>query len=149
MAIEVVNRQRLASIDRRKIVGVADATLAEVGRYGATVTIAFVRDRAIRRLNLDYRGKDRATDVLSFPNEGDSFDSTDSDFTDGDYLGDVVISTDTAIRQAQEAGHAFEREASELVIHGILHLCGYDHETDSGEMNRVELRIRRKALRKG
>ena len=145
----MVNRQRLISIDRRRFADVASMTLAAIGRPGAGLTIAFVRDPAIRRLNLNYRGNDTSTDVLSFPNGGDrgSGDWAGDDFT-GDYMGDVVISTDTALRQAQEAGLSFEREASELVIHGILHLCGYDHETDSGEMNRIELRIRRKVLDK-
>jgi probable rRNA maturation factor len=64
----------------------------------------------------------------------------------GAYLGDVVISADTAISQAQESCYSFEREVSELVIHGVLHLCGYDHETDRGEMNRMELRLRRRLL---
>lgn len=145
----MVNRQRLISINRCRIADVASATLAIIGRESADLTVAFVRDRAIRRLNLDYRGKDRATDVLSFPNveEYDSVDSPSDSFT-GNYLGDVVVSTDTALRQAQEAGLSFEREVSELVIHGILHLCGYDHETDNGEMNRIELRIRRRVLLK-
>ncbi len=62
------------------------------------------------------------------------------------YLGDIVISTDTALRQAEDAGHSLERELDELIIHGALHLCGYDHETDNGEMNRLELRLRRKLL---
>jgi probable rRNA maturation factor len=62
------------------------------------------------------------------------------------YIGDIIISTDTALRQAQDAGLSFEREVSELVIHGTLHLCRYDHETDRGEMNRLELKLRRKLL---
>ena len=151
MAIEVVNRQRLVRVDRRSLSSIAGAALEAIGRAGAAVTIAFVRDRAIRKLNLDYRGKDRATDVLSFPStddeiESDQSDAAEDDFVGEDYLGDIVISSDTALRQAQEAGISFEREASELVIHGILHLCGYDHERDEGQMNRLELRIRRKLL---
>jgi probable rRNA maturation factor len=67
-------------------------------------------------------------------------------FENADYIGDVVISTDAALRQAEEANHSFEREVSELVIHGTLHLCGYDHEADRGEMNRLELKLRRKLL---
>ena len=150
MAIEVVNRQRLCAIDRGRVAQVAAAALAGAGRRGASLTIAFVRDRAIRRLNRTYRGKDRATDVLSFP----AGDAPGDDFGDpaaagADYLGDVVIATDTARRQADEAGHTLEREVSELVIHGALHLCGYDHETDDGEMSRLELKLRRRLLAGG
>lgn len=100
----------------------------------------FVRDPAMRDLNLKFRGKDEPTDVLSFPL------SYDSRVADDEYVGDVVVSTDAARRQANEAGHSLEREIDELVIHGVLHLCGYDHETDSGEMNRLELKLRRELL---
>ena len=82
--------------------------------------------------------------MLSFP-AGDNF--TGDTFAK-DYLGDIVISAETAERQAKEAGHTVEREVSELVIHGVLHLCGYDHEIDRGEMNRLELKLRRKLLDK-
>jgi probable rRNA maturation factor len=136
VAIEVVNRQRLVAVDGRAVGRVAAGVLAEVGRHGAGLTVAFVRDRAMRELNLRFRGKDRPTDVLSFPGgDGDAL-----------HLGDVVISTDTASRQAEDAGHSLGREVSELVIHGVLHLCGYDHETDRGQMNRLELKLRRKLL---
>ena len=150
MAIEVINRQRLCAIDREQIAQVAAATLAGIGRRGASLTIAFVRDRAIRRLNRAYRGKDRATDVLSFPANDDREDAFVHPLPDRtDHLGDIVIATDTARRQADEAGHALAREVSELVIHGTLHLCGYDHETDGGEMNRLELKLRRRLLAGG
>ena len=147
MAIEVVNRQRLCAIDRGQVERVALATLAEIGRTNCSLTIAFVRDRAIRTLNRTYRGKDRATDVLSFP-------ATDAqtELTTGEmarFLGDIAIATDTARAQADTARHSFTREVSELVIHGALHLCGYDHETDNGEMNRLERRLRRKLLDRG
>lgn len=134
MAIEVINRQRAARIERVRLIDLARSALALIGKPKASVTIAFVRDKAIRKLNCQFRLTDRATDVLSFPAR------------ENDYLGDVVISTDTAMSQAQEAGFAFEREVSELVIHGLLHLCGYDHETDDGKMNRLELKLRRKLL---
>ena len=139
MAIDVVSKQRLVSINRGRIADLTARTLGAVGRADSGLTVAFVRDRRIRELNRNFRGKDRATDVLSFP-AGDAFET--------DYLGDIVISTDTAARQAKEAGHSFDREVSELVIHGVLHLCGYDHETDRGEMNRLELKLRRKLLDK-
>ncbi len=139
MAIEVINRQRLARIDKKNLSALAAALLVAVGRKGASVTVAFVRDREIRRLNREFRHKDSATDVLSFP-------ATEAGADENGFLGDVVISADTAMKQAQEAGFTFEREASELVIHGLLHLVGYDHETDGGEMNRLELKLRRKLI---
>jgi probable rRNA maturation factor len=147
VAIEVVNRQRLCAPNHEQVAQVAAKALAAIGRRDASLTVAFVRDRAIRRLNRDYRGKDRATDVLSFPTvdeQEDAFIHSSPD--DDEHLGDIIISTDAAQRQADEAGHSFEREVSELVIHGTLHLCGYDHETDNGEMNRLELRLRRRIL---
>jgi probable rRNA maturation factor len=143
VAIEVVNRQRLALIDANRVARLGDATLSAVGKPGSSLTVAFVRDRAIRDLNRRFRGSDRATDVLSFP--GGS--SADEHFSGGvDFLGDIVVSSDTALRQADEAGHSFQREVDELVIHGVLHLCGYDHENDRGEMNRLELKLRRKLI---
>ena len=145
MAIEVVNRQRLAPIDANRIERLGDATVSAVGKTGSSLTIAFVRDRVIRDLNRRFRASDRATDVLSFPRGN----TGDEDFLDAevvDHLGDIVVSTDTAQRQANETGLSFEREVDELVIHGVLHLCGYDHENDHGEMNRLELKLRRKLL---
>jgi probable rRNA maturation factor len=144
VAIEVVNRQRLARLDRKAVADLARATLEAVGRAGASLTVAFVRDRRIRDLNREYRGLDRATDVLSFSTDDES--SGESMLETAGHIGDVVISADAALRQAEEANHSFEREVSELVIHGTLHLCGYDHETDRGEMNRLELKLRRKLL---
>lgn len=146
MAIEVVNRQRLARVDWRLLVRIAGQTLAAVDRANASLTLAFVRDVAIRSLNRKYRGNDSATDVLSFPAFVQHTDHSPP--AENESLGDVVISTDTALTQAREAGHSIEREMSELVIHGVLHLCGYDHEADNGQMNRLELSLRRKLLDK-
>jgi probable rRNA maturation factor len=148
VGIEVANRQRLARIDGRRVALLAERTLAVLGRPGATLTVAFVRDRVMRELNRKYRGQDRPTDVLSFPaNDGRANDGgLSSDDGASDYLGDIAVSTDTAHTQAIEAGHPFEREVDELVLHGVLHLCGYDHEIDRGEMNRLELKLRRKLL---
>lgn len=158
MAIEVVNRQRLARVERQGVAELARATLQALRQVGgrdfegtdpagASLTIAFVRDARMRQLNRDFRGKDRATDVLSFSagRAGDeSGEARDAAFDN--YLGDIVISTDTAMRQAQDAQLTFEREVQELVIHGVLHLCGYDHETNGGEMNRLERKLRKRLL---
>ena len=148
MAIEIVDRQRLARIDAGRVAKLADATLGAVGRAGADLTVAFVRDRVIRELNLRFRGNNRATDVLSFPAEDDPGGANAVFLTGGvsEFLGDIVVSTDAAQRQADDAGCSFLREVDELVIHGVLHLCGYDHETDRGQMNRLELKLRSKLL---
>jgi len=142
VAIEVVNKQRLARIDARRLERLADAALSSVGRQNRHITIVFVRDREIRSLNRKFRQVDHATDVLSFP----AGDSVDIDALS--YLGDIAISIETALRQARAAGHSLERESDELLIHGVLHLCGYDHATDRGQMNRIELKLRVKLLDK-
>lgn len=148
MAIEVANRQRLVRLNPRLLGRVAGAALEALDRGGCSATVALVRDRAIKELNRTYRGKDRATDVLSF-SFGRGGASERAGGTEGEsYLGDIVISADTALAQAERAGHSLDREVSELIIHGILHLCGYDHGADRGEMNRLELKLRRKLLDK-
>jgi len=144
VTIEVVNRQRLAPVDRRRLARLASDTLSALGRAQSGVTLALVRDTAIRSLNRRFRGKDTSTDVLSFP--ASDHQTEQSPPVEYESLGDVVISTDTALKQAREAGHSLDRELSELLIHGVLHLCGYDHERDNGKMNRVELSLRRKLL---
>ena len=148
MESEIANRPRLGPVDGDDCRGLARATLDATGRPGAGLTVAFVRDRRIRDLNRDFRGKDVATDVLSFQSGDEEPDAAAAGDVDI-YLGDVVISTDAALRQATDAGHSFEREVSELIIHGALHLCGYDHETDDGQMNRLELKLRRRLLDPG
>ncbi len=100
-----------------------------------SASIAFVSDRKMRDLNREFRGEDSTTDVLSFPFEPEEFES-------GEILGDIVISVEQAARQAEENGLTLEVEIRQLILHGILHLCGYDHETDNGEMNARELALR-------
>ncbi len=101
-----------------------------------TFTVAFVTDRRMKQLNEMFRGKNTTTDVLSFPHEPDEFDP------DKDNLGDIVISAEQAQKQATENGLTLEGEIKQLILHGLLHLCGYDHETDNGEMNARELELR-------
>ncbi len=100
------------------------------GEFG----VALVGDGQIRAWNRTYRGRDYATDVLSFPSGGDC----------KGYLGDIAISLDTARRQAQEQGHSLETELRVLALHGLLHLAGGDHESDGGEMAAKEERFRRR-----
>jgi probable rRNA maturation factor len=114
------------------------------GRLG----IAFVPDRTMRRLNREYRGKDSSTDVLSFgqttsPASAGTNRGTNRANTPD--LGDIAIATGVARRQAARLGHRIGVELRILALHGLLHLLGYDHETDQGEMGRVEERLRRRA----
>jgi probable rRNA maturation factor len=133
MSIEVMNRQRRHAVDAGRLASVATATLAAVGRAGAEVAVTIASDRRLRELNRTYRGKDKPTDVLSFP-----YDEA------GGPLGDVIISADRAAAQAAERGHSLQRELELLTMHGTLHVCGYDHETDDGEMERLERRLRKR-----
>ncbi len=138
--VEVVNRQRKLRIDSQRWQAFAEKSLKVLPVSGlANVTIAFVSDRAMRELSRLWRHKPGTTDVLSFPADQDEFEKSD-----GLSLGDVVISVEQAARQAEENKLAFEDEISQLILHGLIHLCGYDHSTDKGEMNRLELRLRRK-----
>jgi probable rRNA maturation factor len=107
-------------------------------RARGKITVAIVPDSRVRALNRRYRKKDKATDVLSFPAD------------ERGYLGDVVIAAGVARRQAKGAGHTLQTELRVLALHGLLHLLGYDHETDSGQMWRLERRLRAKGgLREG
>ena len=101
-------------------------------------SVAFVPDSRMKELNSFFRGKDSTTDVLSFPNEPDEFD------TETNNLGDIVISLEQAEKQAAENGLSLDLEIRQLILHGVLHLCGFDHETDNGEMNARELELREK-----
>ena len=130
--VEVVNRQRGKKLDTEAWSTFAVKALEAIGNHGSSATIAFVSDQRIRSLNRQFRDIDKATDVLSFPAEEET------------NLGDIAISVETAAAQAKENGLTFEAEIAQLILHGLLHLSGYDHETDKGEMNRLELRLRRK-----
>ena len=137
--IEVVNRQRKLMLDCARWEAFAAKALKVVPADGAGVTVAFVSDRAMRELNRRWRGKRGTTDVLSFPAEQSELEKAA-----GATLGDVVISVERAGHQAAEHGLTLEEEIAQLILHGLLHLCGHDHETDSGEMNALELRLRRR-----
>ena len=117
-----------------------------------SVAVAVVTDARVRSLNRQYRQKDYATDVLSFPAGNEVSAPADSAFDKQvrPYLGDIVIARGVARRQAEAAGHPESTELRVLALHGLLHLLGYDHEADAGQMARVERRLRRKGgLREG
>ena len=117
-------------------------------RARGVVHIVLVSDARIRALNKQFLGTDAPTDVLSFP--VDRSDAKPPDPWVRPFLGDIVIATGVARRQAAEAGHHLASELRVLALHGLLHLLGYDHEHDDGRMRRLEARLRRKGgLRKG
>ena len=137
--IEIVNRQRKIKIDAKIFQDFAEKARTLIPEaIGKSVVIAFVSDRKMCELNGTFRGKNLTTDVLSFPFESDEFDQ--------DMLGDIAISLEQAARQAKENNLTFSTEIKQLILHGILHLCGYDHETDNGEMNSLEVQLRDKLL---
>ncbi|HKO99293.1 MAG TPA: rRNA maturation RNase YbeY [Pyrinomonadaceae bacterium] len=137
--VEVVNRQRKRKLDCARWTRFSESVSAVLPVKGQDVTIAFVSDRAMIELNRMWRGKRATTDVLSFPAEQDEFEKAE-----GARLGDVVISVEQAARQAKENRMSFDEEVAQLILHGMIHLCGYDHSTDNGEMNRLEMKLRKK-----
>jgi probable rRNA maturation factor len=106
-------------------------------RLSGQVTVLLTTDAALRDLNRRFRGKDKATDVLSFPSTNSAPDAEK-------IAGDVAISVETARRQAAEQGHWLAVELRVLMLHGLLHLAGYDHENDEGRMQRRERQLRAK-----
>ncbi len=139
---EVINNQRKIKLDWRIYQPFTEKAVETVTETGnKSVTVAFVSDRKMKRLNYEFRGKKATTDVLSFP-----FETGESEFSfeENDSLGDIVISVEQAEKQAAENNLSLEKEIKQLILHGILHLCGFDHETDDGEMNSLELQYRDK-----
>lgn len=133
---------RVTFIDRQKSRRIPSARLARVLRGAARalrvrgeVSVVFVGDARMRSLNRRYRKQDRITDVLSFAGPGA-----------GEGIGDIVISVATAARNASRFRRSVDEELEILVLHGFLHTLGYDHETDVGEMDRLESRLRRSLL---
>ncbi len=120
--------------------GLVVAALERLGVAAAEVGVLVCDDATIRTLNRHFRDKDQPTDVLSFR----------ANFVQPDgllYLGDVAISLETAARQASEGDVSLDRELRVLLLHGIVHLCGFDHESDEGEMDALEARLRRELIR--
>jgi probable rRNA maturation factor len=123
MPVYLSNATRKTGLDFAAIERTVDALLAATGEGGSSVSVSFVRDRAIRDLNRSFRGLDKPTDVLSFPlvEPGDAYAGAER------LLGDIVISVDTAQRQASAYDAPIGREVERLLIHGVLHLLGHDH----------------------
>jgi probable rRNA maturation factor len=143
------NRQRVVAIDRAWLRRTADAVLSAARADGAELSLVLVSDRRIRALNRRYRKKDRPTDVLAFPLGGQIYFPRRkinlSPFPPV-LLGDVVISVPMARRHAADLGHGLREELRRLLVHGVLHLLGYDHERgprDAALMARKEKAILR------
>lgn len=137
--VEIINNQRKFKLDLQSFRILAEAAIEKISEAeNKNFTVAFVSDRRMRELNKTFRGKSATTDVLSFPFEPNEFELGE------ETLGEIVISVEQAERQASENDLTLENEVKQLILHGILHLCGYDHETDAGEMNRRELELREK-----
>ena len=119
--------------------GLARRTLRSLGVEQAEVGVLVCDDETIRSLNRHFRGKDCPTDVLSFP-------SGEPQPEGPPYLGDVAISLETAARQAADRGHSVLRELEFLLLHALLHLCGFDHERDAGEMETLEANLQRELV---
>ena len=130
----VLNKQRKHLIDNAKLRRFLSSLVHMLDVKNREFSVVFVSDEKMRQLNRDYRGFDKPTDVLSFPG-------------DNGYLGDILISPETAYNQARKSTTlSFETNVRRLVLHGLLHLMGYDHETDRGEMRAIERRLRRRFL---
>jgi probable rRNA maturation factor len=132
------NDVRRSGVDGRALVATVKRLLAAVGERGSALSLSLVGDDAIRELNRKYRGRDRATDVLSF-----SLDDAPGPAVPERMLGDVVISVDTARRQAAAYDAPLQRELYRLLIHGVLHLKGHDHveRSERRTMEREERRL--------
>ncbi|RME01998.1 MAG: rRNA maturation RNase YbeY [Deltaproteobacteria bacterium] len=146
MRISIANRQRACSLPRGWLRQVCEGILTDLDRNDAELSLLLVRDDRMRILNREYRGKDAATDVLAFAmQEGPPIGR-------GEILGDVVISLETAARQAATHDRTLTQEVAHLVTHGVLHLLGYDHEVSTEaarKMRAIEITLMRNLERRG
>jgi len=135
MAVYLRVRLARLAVRQASLVRVLERVLAAVGEARSDLSVELVGDSRMRRLNRDYRKQDRPTDVLAFP-------MRESDNPYPTLLGDVVISVPTALRQASEEGRSLDDELATLLVHGVLHLCGYDHERNKKEATLMRRRER-------
>lgn len=142
----ILNRQRKVKLNLADL-RVFVQQVAKSMRLGrGNFNVCLVDDKEIERLNSSFRKKARPTDVLSFAWEQGSNHRQSGKLCDEfrDFLGDIIISAETARRNAQAEGHSTQNEVRWLILHGLLHLKGYDHEKDHGEMKALELSLRDK-----
>ena len=135
MPVHMQSQVRRVTFNQARLDRLARAILSEVGEASAELGILFVGDQRMRGLNHRYRDKDRTTDVLAFA-------MREAPHSSAGLLGDVVIAVPTAVRQAKEGQRSLDEELTVLLVHGILHLCGYDHERSEKEARRMHRRER-------
>jgi len=138
----IVNRQRRVPVALDPLKQFAERARRELRFADDAVTVCLISDAAIARLNRRYRGKRGPTDVLSFPSGVRK--SPRVARSAQHYAGDIAISPSAARRNARRLDRTLPAELRVLILHGLLHLAGYDHETDRGEMDRIERRLRRR-----
>ena len=139
----IFNRQRKHAVSVPRLEKFSRKLCRQLKLPHCDFTLLLSNDRNIRRLNHLFRHKDRPTDILTFPSS--PTDCKDDPFENRS-LGDMMVSVETAYRQAIRQRHSLEREIHILLIHGVLHLLGYDHETDRGTMRRIERRLQKQLL---
>jgi probable rRNA maturation factor len=153
----IVNRQRAVLVARPPLESFLCRVKNELGLEEASLTVCLVSDAEIARMNERFRKKKGPTDVLSFPAVARGKPRRPASPTRsgqapggpygagaGEYLGDIAIAPGTARRYAKKNGRTLASELRVLILHGVLHLLGYDHETDRGEMERVERKLRKR-----
>jgi probable rRNA maturation factor len=139
----ILNRQSRIPLQDAVLARFLTSVRRELKLSRREVTVCFVEDREIAKLNRQFRGKPKPTDVLSFPANGTG--ALDFLHANGaSFLGDIAISPQAARRNAKVFGRTLDEEIRILILHGVLHLAGYDHEVDDGEMERIEMRLRKK-----
>ena len=137
MEVIVKSRQKMQRVRPQKAKKTAERILNDLGYRESELSILLVDDDEITQLNRHYRSRDYATNVLAF-----SMRDGEDNHLHPDILGDVVISTETALREAQQRGVTIDEEMALLLVHGILHLLGYDHEADPREAAAMEAKER-------
>jgi len=144
----ILNRQQEVRVARGPLESFLRRVKRELGLKKSEVTVCLVSDAAMARLNQNFRNKEGPTDVLSFPATARRrpvrMRRGSKTAKAGAYLGDIAISPATARRYARKNGRKLSSELQVLILHGFLHLLGYDHETDRGEMDRVERKLRKR-----
>jgi probable rRNA maturation factor len=144
----ILNRQRGVRLARGPLESFLRRVKTELGLEEAGITVSLVSDTEIAQMNEKFRKKKGPTDVLSFPSVARRKPARlrrgSIQWKTGEDLGDIAISPATARRYAKKQGRRLPEELRVLILHGVLHLLGYDHETDSGEMDRIERKLRKR-----
>ena len=144
----ILNRQRRIPLAVGPLTSFCEQVRRELGFPEESVTVCFVSDPAIARMNRKFRGKQGPTDVLSFPAHRSRAQGArllrTGQTRPSHYVGDIVISPETARRYARRRSHGLASELRVLILHGMIHLAGFDHENDGGEMMQLERRLRRR-----